>query len=280
MARSDEEKRIVGILRESERLFHHEIRVQREKIITLVEEVEQFLESHNNTATLILARLACLAGDEGSMRKYHSGTIEAFPDDPSGYREYSESLRKLGCYSEAREMARQAHELAPDNGDLLYMLVKNCIVSGFFQASWRFLERAIKANARILTKEFHFLSEAVRFFSTNAVSDFDLERLQHIAMAVLRMEEIFPVGVLRSPAVHMEFMHGQSTNPATNAIQFHYFMMWGIQVPVKGDNLGQLNARLYQAILRSQLDRKIHSHVKIRFFHRTREGMMSSGFNY
>ncbi|MBF0110079.1 MAG: hypothetical protein HQL76_12995 [Magnetococcales bacterium] len=280
MARLDENKRINALLRESEKMFNYEIGIDKDRISALQDEAEDFTETHSTTAHLILARMACLSRDEEAMRRHHYSILESAPEDPTGYRDYSESLRKMGYYSEARETSRRAHELVPHDGELLRHLVKNCVISGFFQASWHYLDLAIKANARIMTREYNFLSHAVHFFRETEIGDPELERLQQIAIAVLRMEELMPVGVLRSPAVHMEFLHAPADPSRSGDMQNRQFLMWGIQTSVRGDPLGVLNARLLQALSRSHLDRRILSQVKIRFFHRTREGMMSSGFNY
>ncbi|HIJ82961.1 MAG TPA: hypothetical protein HPQ00_02020 [Magnetococcales bacterium] len=280
MARSEDEKRLTRILRDSERFFNYEIHIDRESLVALQDEAEDFVMSHGNIARLILARLACLAKDEESMRRHHYAILENSPDDPAIFRDYSESLRKMGYYSEAREMARRAHELAPADGELLRMLVKDCMVSGFFQASWHYLDLAIRANARVTAREYDFLSQSVLFLREKNIADPELERLQQIAIAVLRLEELLPMGVFRSPAVHMEFLYNQPVASGGKESKKQVFLMWGIQTSVRGDHLGILNARLYQAISRSQLGQHILSHIKIRFFHRTREGMMSSGFNY
>ncbi len=280
VARIDDSNRINVLLRESEKLFNYEINIDKERIAALQDEAEEFIEFHPTTAHLILARMACLLRDEDAMRRHHYSILETTSEDPASYRDYSESLRKMGYYSEARETARRAHEMVPHDAELLRHLVKNCVISGFFQASWHYFDLAIKANARVMTREFNFLSEAVRFFRERDIGDPELERLQQIAIAVLRLEELIPIGVLRSPAIHMEFIHAPVDPAGTRESPSQLFLMWGIQTSVRGDPLGVLNARLLQAISRSQLDRRILSHVKIRFFHRTREGMMSSGFNY
>jgi len=276
----DEDQYVNQLLRESEKLFHYDLEIETDRITALKERAEELISSHGNVARLILARVACLAKDEATMRRHHYAILETNPDDSSSFRDYSESLRKMGYYSQARETSRRAHELAPANSELLRTLVKNCVISGYFQASWRYLDLAIKANARVMTREYNFLSQAVHFFKDSGVSDLELERVQHIAMAVLRLEELTPIGVLRSPAVHMEFLHGPPPLAGEATNEHRLFLMWGIQTAVRGDHLGILNERLYQAISRSQLDPRILSFVKIRFFNRTREGMMSTGFNY
>lgn len=280
MGRSEENIKINDLSKRSEKFFHYEMDVDDDELSAMIKEAEGLLPSHGNAAHLVLARLACLAKDTDTMRRHHYMILETAADDPSSYRDYSDSLRKLGYYSEAREMARRAHELAPDDSELLRLLLKNCVTSGLIQASWHYLDLAIKANARIMTREYNFLTAAVQFFREQEVSDMELERLQQIAMAVLRLAELTPVGVLRSPAVHMELMHTSPDPTGTKNITAQPFMMWGIQTSVRGDRLGAINESLYQAISRSQLSQRTLSFVKIRFFHRTRDGMLSTGFNF
>ncbi|MBF0139165.1 MAG: hypothetical protein HQL74_02675 [Magnetococcales bacterium] len=280
MGHSEENFKINDLSKRSEKLFQYELEVDGDHLSAMIKEAEALLPIHGNTARLVLARLACLAKDVEAMRHHHYVILETAADDPASYRDFSESLRKLGFYSEAREMVRRAHELAPDDSELLRLLLKNCVTSGLIQASWHYLDLAIKANARIMTREYNFLTAAVQFFREQEVSDMELERLQQMAMAVLRLEELTPIGVLRSPAVHMELMHAPPDPTGTKNSPAQPFMMWGIQTSVRGDRLGMLNESLYQAISRSQLSQRTLSFVKIRFFHRTRDGMLSTGFNF
>ncbi|MBF0423714.1 MAG: tetratricopeptide repeat protein [Magnetococcales bacterium] len=280
MSRSGEHAKIYELVKASEKLFNYEMDLDAEELASLKKEAEAFLPSHGIIAHLVLARVACLNNDLDAMRQHHAVILEMSPDDPAGYRDYSDSLRKLGYYSEAREMARRAYELHPNDGELLRLLLKSCVISGLFQASWRYLDLVIKSNARIMTREYNFLTAAVQFFRETDISDAELERLQQITLAVLRLEELVPIGALRSPAVHMELLHAAPDPTGMNTSSPQQFLMWGIQTSVQGDRLGMLNERLCQTISRSQLTQQILTHVKIRFFHRTRDGMLSTGFNF
>ncbi|MBF0153942.1 MAG: hypothetical protein HQL64_09415 [Magnetococcales bacterium] len=240
------------------------------------------LRAHNgHAANLVLARIAALLGREGPMRTSHQLIINAIGHHPEVHKDYSESLRKLGFYSEARDSALLAHRRDPENTDYLQLLIKASIVAGCFQQAWEAFDKAIKANARVMTSQFNFLMASRKFLLGVAIDDSQLEAVQILAMGLLRRAGLFPWGVLRSPAVHMELMAGEKPPEGDALGGEHGLLLWEVQVPVlSAEVVGRLNDDLFEAIQSSPLLDQVKSRIRFRYVPRGRRPMLNTGFHY
>ncbi|MBF0624816.1 MAG: hypothetical protein HQL82_08415 [Magnetococcales bacterium] len=280
-AEDADDKKARELIRAVNRLFNSAQEADSFTLARYKKEARSLRSTHGAAANLLLARLACLEGNEAQMRVSHQLILGARANHPEVYFDYANSLRKLGFYSEAREQLDIAHQLDPGNTEYLQYLVKTCLISGHIQSAWYHLELAMKAGSQIYRKEYDFLSGAVRFVTENSLTDDELDRLQRAALAVIHDSGLHPVGMLRAPAVHMElFASGTFSHGATGPTVPHPFLRWGLQVPLKGEPLGDLNSRLAQGIAASGLPERVADYVKIRCIPWTMGGFSPTGFYF
>ncbi|MBF0446713.1 MAG: hypothetical protein HQL67_00785 [Magnetococcales bacterium] len=271
-----------NLLRQINRLFNQ---TEEPDPFTLRSLGNQASELHNSdpaSAYRALAKLACLEHNFTRMSSYHQILINLQPDQPQAYLDYSNSLRKVGRYSEARYQSERAFDLDPDNGDVLTNLVKDATISGRFRMAGDVIEKMIALAKPVYQRNHNFICNVIEHLDQWQISDDVAEKLQKKALFLLKQHNIVPQGIVRAPAVHLRLLHPNPEHAQPSAAiqksQATSYLQWKIQLGCENEKIELLNRQLIELIQSDDFPVGLESCIQLTYMPWWRGNFLRDGF--
>nr|CRH04252.1 Conserved protein of unknown function [Candidatus Magnetococcus massalia] len=282
MSRDKDSNRTRKIHREVSKLFNQALEPDPFSLHRLRKEAEQLATEEPIATSLILARISCMEHQPGAMETFYKQLINQNPAHPQTHLEYGLSLRKLGFYSEARERTRKAMELDGDHPGVIQQMIRDCILSGRFNEAGDFLKQAVRASLPIYRAQFHFLESVQDLLNQHKVVDDEIEMMQQCAVDLLREHHLYPSGILRAPAVHIELTTDgeEPVSDTFGGTPSHAWLRWRIHLHQPIERVESLNTLLAQRLAsQEQLPATLPQQVDMAYA-LWREGVINMPFGF
>ncbi|ABK45596.1 hypothetical protein Mmc1_3106 [Magnetococcus marinus MC-1] len=205
------------------------------------------LHSHDSlTATLMLARIACMEQQPELMVALYKPLLLQYPQQAWIHVEHALNLRKLGFYAAARESTLQAMAEDDTQPGIEQQIIRDDILCGYFQEAGAYLKQAVRASKPIFRAQFHFLESLQSLLIQHQWSDPMVARMQQHAMDLLHAQPLYPTGILRAPAVHISLTTAEHASLETQQTSYTPWLRWRIHLLATREQITRLNEQLQQ----------------------------------
>ncbi len=155
------------------------------EIAQLRREAQTVRATFPDVAFMVLGFLSALQGNESEARANYAAAIR-IKSDRIVHSNFSLSLHRLNCHSDALIEARHAHSLEPNSLDAADDLIARAVNAGAYQEAKAVLEsrEALRPQAAHPMSEFTMAAAGV--MTDNHLSDHQSVAIQEIASQILR----------------------------------------------------------------------------------------------
>lgn len=153
-------------------------------------EAEKLIHADPLSAHLILGMIASLDHRIADMRRHHEIAVRLDESNILVFTNYATSLRNTGYYSEARNLAEKALELAPQNPYILLDCITNNVCAFRINSARERLEQLTDVDPDLYSDQGQLVNLS-DFSRAHALADGELEMLQKEATRLVQDKQIY-----------------------------------------------------------------------------------------